>query len=145
MYAFSKSASVKDSKKAVQRRCSVFKSASDKAGSSVLASVSPAQFCSSNVRIKGASSAEEAPLIRTFDEQNWAGLTDARTLDPALSLALLNTLHLRWTAFFESLTEADFEKAYIYPDTGAVSPAQFCSSNVRIKGASSVSANLLRI
>lgn len=61
---------------------------------------------------------EEAPLIRTFDEQNWAGLTDARTLDPALSLALLNTLHLRWTAFFESLTEADFEKAYIYPDTG---------------------------
>ncbi|MFC8149962.1 YfiT family bacillithiol transferase [Bacillus paralicheniformis] len=61
---------------------------------------------------------EESPLIRTFDEQNWAGLTDGRTLDPDLSLALLNTLHLRWTAFFESLTEEDFEKAYVYPDTG---------------------------
>lgn len=61
---------------------------------------------------------EETPLIRTFDEQNWAGLTDARTLDPDLSLALLDTLHLRWAALFESLTEADFEKAYIYPGTG---------------------------
>ncbi|MCY8225864.1 YfiT family bacillithiol transferase [Bacillus haynesii] len=69
------------------------------------------------IRIKLALT-EEAPLIRTFDEQNWAGLADARTLDPDLSLALLNTLHLRWAALFKSLTEADFEKVYVYPGTG---------------------------
>ncbi|QHZ48226.1 YfiT family bacillithiol transferase [Bacillus sp. NSP9.1] len=60
---------------------------------------------------------EKAPLIRTFDEQQWAELSDARTLHPNLSIALLDALHHRWAALFESMTDADFENAYLHPDS----------------------------
>ncbi|MCZ0070892.1 bacillithiol transferase BstA [Bacillus sonorensis] len=60
---------------------------------------------------------EDVPLIRTFDEQNWAGLTDSLTFAPNLSIELLESLHNRWAALFEALQEADYQKAYLHPDS----------------------------
>lgn len=60
---------------------------------------------------------EKTPLIRTFDEQKWSELTDAKTFDPHLSIVLLEALHQRWADLFEALEDADFEKAYLHPDS----------------------------
>ncbi|MEC0486502.1 bacillithiol transferase BstA [Bacillus glycinifermentans] len=61
---------------------------------------------------------EETPLIRPYDEQKWAGLADSLTFDPQLAIELLEPLHNRWAALFEALTDADYDKAYLHPDTG---------------------------
>lgn len=56
--------------------------------------------------------------IRPYDEQKWAGLADSLTFDPQLAIELLEPLHNRWAPLFEALTDADYEKAYLHPDTG---------------------------
>ena len=44
---------------------------------------------------------EDHPTIKPYDEAKWAELSDARTLAPAASLALLESLHARWVALLE--------------------------------------------
>src|SRR5262249_49740106 len=49
---------------------------------------------------------EECPTIKDYDETAWAGLADAG--DPAgvpTSLALLESLHARWTKLLRTLSE----------------------------------------
>jgi hypothetical protein len=45
-------------------------------------------------------------------------LLDARTLPVSVSLDLLEALHRRWTALFESLTEADWQRGYVHSENG---------------------------
>ena len=47
---------------------------------------------------------EDNPTVRPYEEARWAELIDARGGDPAVSLALLDALHARWTMLLESLT-----------------------------------------
>ena len=35
-----------------------------------------------------------------------------------LSLSLLDALHRRWTILLDSLTEAQFDRAFVHPDRG---------------------------
>ena len=61
---------------------------------------------------------EEQPTIKPYDEKRWAELPDARTADPELSLALLDSLHDRWVLLLRSLTPDDFRKPYNHPEYG---------------------------
>jgi uncharacterized damage-inducible protein DinB len=67
---------------------------------------------------------EEAPEIRPYDQDRWAGLADSRTLPPAVSLQLLEALHRRWSAVLESLEQADFERPLRHPEIGEMTLAQ---------------------
>jgi len=59
---------------------------------------------------------EDAPTIKPYDEALWAGLPDARTADPALSLALLEALHGRWVILLRALAPADFARTFRHPE-----------------------------
>lgn len=66
---------------------------------------------------------EEKPVIKPYDETNWAKLSDY-TLPVDTSLSLLEALHKRWTNLLRSLTPADLKKTFIHPHSGEVSVGQ---------------------
>lgn len=57
---------------------------------------------------------EENPIIKPYEEGDWANLADSR-LDVAPSLVILRSLHLRWVTVLESLTEGDLQRTYFHP------------------------------
>jgi hypothetical protein len=63
---------------------------------------------------------EDEPAIKTYHEDKWAELSDARTAPIELSLALLESLHERWVLLLKSLSAADWARAFRHPDLGLV-------------------------
>ncbi len=61
---------------------------------------------------------EEAPLIKTYDQQRWAELPDARSAPVSASIALLEGLHARWVALLRSLKPEDFQRTFRHPEHG---------------------------
>ncbi len=60
---------------------------------------------------------EDLPVIRPYYEDRWAELGDSR-LPVDISLQHLQVLHFRWAALLRSMSEADYERRFIHPDTG---------------------------
>lgn len=60
--------------------------------------------------------AEDAPVIRPYDEAVWAMLVDSRNTPPGVSLRLLRALHERWTALFRGMADAEFDRAFHHPE-----------------------------
>jgi len=71
----------------------------------------------SYTRFKLALTEDEFPTIRPYFEDRWAELADSR-LPVASSLTMLEGIHERWVELLGSLSEAEFQKAYIHPETG---------------------------
>jgi uncharacterized damage-inducible protein DinB len=63
---------------------------------------------------------ESEPTIKTYDQERWAELADARTAEPQASLWLLEGLHKRWTLLLESLAAPDFERRLVHPEHGTI-------------------------
>lgn len=61
---------------------------------------------------------ENEPTVKAYDEAAWAKLADARTMPVNVSLDLLTALHARWVALLRSMTDADFERAFVHPELG---------------------------
>lgn len=64
---------------------------------------------------------EEAPAIKTYDQERWAALPDAQTAPVDISLELLETLHRRWVLLLRSLGPADFARTFRHPELGVQS------------------------
>jgi hypothetical protein len=60
---------------------------------------------------------ENLPTIKAYDEKAWA-LTPETSLDPAISLEVLKSLHRKWVALLQRLTPADFSRRFVHPETG---------------------------
>jgi hypothetical protein len=71
------------------------------------------------IRIKLALT-EDAPLIKTYEEELWAELPDGRTADPAISMSILEGVHRRMTLLFESLTPEQFARTAHHPAWGSI-------------------------
>jgi uncharacterized damage-inducible protein DinB len=63
---------------------------------------------------------ESEPSIVTYQEGRWAELEDARTAPVDLSLALIESLHARWTILHRSMSDTDFAKMFTHPERGTV-------------------------
>lgn len=61
---------------------------------------------------------EENPTIRPYEEARWAELPDAKSAPVDLSLDLLDALHKRWVVLLKAMTEADFQKTFLHPESG---------------------------
>ncbi len=61
---------------------------------------------------------EDHPLIKPYDEDAWAGLADTREVPVEVSLVLLEALHRRWVALWESLTEEQWARTLRHPEMG---------------------------
>ncbi|MGE3275046.1 MAG: YfiT family bacillithiol transferase [Vicinamibacterales bacterium] len=64
---------------------------------------------------------ETDPTVRPYEERAWAELPDAKTGDPAVSVALLEALHARWHALLLTLAPGDFTRPARHPEHGAIS------------------------
>jgi len=59
---------------------------------------------------------ESTPTIKAYDEKAWAETPDAKG-DPAVSLALLKSLHAKWIVLLKALDDAQLKRDFIHPDT----------------------------
>ena len=69
------------------------------------------------VRVKLALT-EDRPTIKPYDEARWAELADTRLTPVAVSLALLEALHARWTTLLRALTAEQWRRSYAHPEHG---------------------------
>jgi len=77
----------------------------------------PDSHVNSYVRFKLAIT-EDDPTIRTYDEAAWGEQQDARTAPIEVSLALLDALHERWTAWLRTLSEDEWRRPLQHPEVG---------------------------
>jgi uncharacterized damage-inducible protein DinB len=61
---------------------------------------------------------EDRPTIKPYEEALWAELADARTLPLAPSLEIIDGVHVRLIALFDSLTPAQWERVFVHPEHG---------------------------
>lgn len=61
---------------------------------------------------------EDWPTIVPYDEALWAKLADASTAPVAVSLELLQALHIRWVQLWRSLDREQWERGYLHPQNG---------------------------
>lgn len=80
----------------------------------------PESHLNSYTRFKLALT-EDEPTIKTYFEDRWAELADARTAPIVLSLGLLDALHQRWVWFLRSLKPEDLQRGFNHPELGVVS------------------------
>jgi uncharacterized damage-inducible protein DinB len=57
------------------------------------------------------------PVIKPYDEAAWAVLPDS-LMPVDVSLTLVWSLHERWVALLEGMTERDFQKKFVHPERG---------------------------
>lgn len=62
---------------------------------------------------------EDSPTIRTYHEARWAELPDA-SADVAVSLDLLETLHVRWVLLLRAIDESGWARTIQHPDLGVM-------------------------
>jgi len=70
-------------------------------------------FC----RCKLALTEDDPPTIRPYYEDRWADLPDSN-LPVEVSLKIIEGVHQRWTRMLKTMTDADFEREFIHPETG---------------------------
>ncbi len=61
---------------------------------------------------------EDSPLtIKPYYEERWAELGDSK-LPVDVSLRMIEAIHTRWVALLESMSDEDFKREFIHPETG---------------------------
>lgn len=72
------------------------------------------------IRIKLALT-ENNPEIRPYDEKGWANLPDSQKQAPAMSIELLEILHIRLVAIVRELTESQLNRSFWHPQNKTAS------------------------
>ena len=63
---------------------------------------------------------ENEPTIKPSDEAAWAELPDSQKVPIDVSLALLDSLHLRWVTLLRSMNARDFARTLKHPERDRV-------------------------
>jgi hypothetical protein len=71
------------------------------------------------VRMKLAAT-EDRPTVRTYHEELWAELPEAKSAPVETSLALIEALHHRMMTFLRALPAATWRRAFLHPEWGTV-------------------------
>jgi len=69
------------------------------------------------IRFKLALTEDEPPTIKPYMEDRWAELADSK-LPVDVSFAIIDGVHTRLVAMLRSLSEEEFQKEFIHPETG---------------------------
>ncbi|WNQ10286.1 bacillithiol transferase BstA [Paenibacillus aurantius] len=67
---------------------------------------------------------EPEPVIKPYREERWAELPDTSRAPIGLSLELLQQLHERWVLLLRSMTEGDYARLFVHPDSGPLTLAR---------------------
>ena len=68
-------------------------------------------------RFKLALTEDDPPTIRPYYEDRWAELADSK-LPVDVSLKMIESIHTRWSTLLNSMTDEDFKREFIHPETG---------------------------
>jgi DinB superfamily len=60
---------------------------------------------------------EDCPTIKPYNEAAWAQLPDS-SLPVEGSLIFIESLHARWTALLDAMSDEDFKREFIHPEYG---------------------------
>jgi hypothetical protein len=77
----------------------------------------PDSHINSYVRFKWALT-EDQPTIKAYFEDRWVALEDSHKGDIQPALSLLEGLHARWVLLLRSMTEPQFSRSFVHPETG---------------------------
>lgn len=77
----------------------------------------PESHMNAFVRFKLALT-EENPTIKPYKEDGWVRLGDVPRTPVETSLTLLDALHQRWGLLLDVMTDADFRRPLIHPESG---------------------------
>jgi uncharacterized damage-inducible protein DinB len=69
------------------------------------------------IRFKLALTEDEPPTIKPYYEDRWAELPDNK-LPVEVSLKMIESIHERWTAVLNSMSNEDFGRKFVHPETG---------------------------
>lgn len=58
---------------------------------------------------------EDNPVIKPYDQDAWAALSDVTSTPVDLSLALLRGLHARWHELMKNMSAADWQRTFFHP------------------------------
>ncbi|MEL6270627.1 MAG: DinB family protein [Chloroflexota bacterium] len=80
---------------------------------------------------------EDRPALKGYDQEAWAKLVDGDKPNVDVSLNLLRSLHTRWVAVYESLTDEQWQRVGIHSEIGEVTPddlvkiyAEHCDAHI---------------
>jgi hypothetical protein len=76
----------------------------------------PESHMNAYIRFKLALT-EMDPVVKPYDEAAWARLNDIADTPVETSLGLLDCLHQRWVIVMRGMTENDWAKRYIHPES----------------------------
>lgn len=62
---------------------------------------------------------ENTPTIKPYDEGAWAKLRDTEVTPIAVSVQLLEALHLRWVNLLDGFAESDWQRKVYHPESKA--------------------------
>jgi hypothetical protein len=79
----------------------------------------PESHMNAYIRMKMAAT-EDAPAIKTYEEQLWAELPDVKSCPVDVSITLLDALHRRWVTFLRTLPESELRRPFVHPQWGSV-------------------------
>ena len=60
---------------------------------------------------------EDTPTVKPYDEAAWSRLVDS-TLDPQVSVQILDGLHQRWHTMLLAMRDGDLTREAVHPDHG---------------------------
>jgi hypothetical protein len=60
---------------------------------------------------------EDKPLIKAYNEADWAELSDSKTAPIQMSLEHLKAVHYKLVYLLKSLTDKDLNKSFMHPET----------------------------
>ena len=59
---------------------------------------------------------EEEPVIKAYDQEKWAELSDTQLVPINVSLTLLHALHQRWVALMTEMTLEEWQRTVYHPE-----------------------------
>ena len=80
----------------------------------------PESHMNAYIRFKLALT-EDEPTIRPYMEDRWAELPESKQAPIDVSLALLDSLHQRWTMVLRNIPDADWKRTFRHPEMGLLS------------------------
>jgi hypothetical protein len=63
---------------------------------------------------------ENKPILKPYNQDQWAALADSKTEQVESSLTIINGLHKRWVLFMRSLPETSWTREGIHLENGKV-------------------------
>jgi uncharacterized damage-inducible protein DinB len=59
---------------------------------------------------------EENPVVKPYDQEAWADLSDTKNLPVNISITLLHALHKRWCELLDNTTESEWQRTVYHPE-----------------------------